>query len=254
MVLNGAAATQGGQGKSSPGTSSPGKSTPGKISPGKISPGKTSPGKTGKFDLRWFGLKALAHVLALVPLAILVQRAMTDGLGADPVAELTHRTGDWALRLLLLSLAMTPLRRLFSQPWPIRFRRMIGLYALFYASLHLGVYLVLDLQGYWPQILEDIVRRPYMTVGFAAWLLLLPLALTSTQGWMRRLGRRWSQLHRLVYAIGVLAVLHFFWLVKSDLREPGLYAGILATLLGLRIYWKLAYRKPRTQPPVARGP
>jgi sulfoxide reductase heme-binding subunit YedZ len=204
--------------------------------------------KQGKFDLRWFGLKALAHLLALLPVCWLAYRAMSDGLGADPVAELTHRTGDWALRLLLLSLAMTPLRRILGQAWPIRFRRMLGLYALFYASLHLGVYLVLDLQGYWPQILEDITRRPYMTVGFTAWLLLLPLGLTSTQGWMRRLGRHWSQLHRLVYAIGVLAVLHFLWLVKSDLREPALYAGILALLLGSRLYWKW-----RPQPPGKRG-
>lgn len=197
-----------------------------------------------RFDPSWFALKALAHLLLLTPLAWLVWRTLQDRLGADPVAEITHQTGLWALRILLLCLAMTPLRRLIGQTWPIRFRRLTGLYTLFYASLHLLVYLVLDLQGYWAQILEDIVRKPFITVGFLAWLLLLPLALTSTQGWMRRLGRRWGQLHRLVYGIGLLAVLHFLWLVKSDLREPGLYAGILTVLLGLRLYWKLRALQP----------
>ncbi|KFN46991.1 protein-methionine-sulfoxide reductase heme-binding subunit MsrQ [Arenimonas metalli] len=204
----------------------------------------------GGVDWRWVGLKALAHALALLPLAWLVRGVVGDGLGADPVAALTHATGEWALRLLLLGLALTPLRRLTGQAWPIRFRRLVGLYAFFYACLHLAVFLVLDLQGFWTQIFEDIVKRPYITVGFAAWLLLVPLAFTSTRGWMRRLGRRWAQLHRLVYAIGVLAVLHFLWLVKSDLREPLVYAAILAGLLGLRLWWRL--RRPATQAP-ARG-
>jgi sulfoxide reductase heme-binding subunit YedZ len=167
------------------------------------------------------------------------------------VAALTHGTGDWALRLLLLSLAMTPLRRLLGQPWPIRFRRLVGLYAFFYACLHLSIYLVLDLGGYWTQIFEDIAKRPYITVGFGAWLLLLPLALTSTRGWIRRLGRRWGQLHRLVYVAGGLAVLHFLWLVKSDLREPLVYAAVLALLLGLRLWWRL--RRPTPVQPPARG-
>lgn len=202
----------------------------------------------GRFDGRWFGLKAAAHALALWPLASLVLGVVQDSLGADPVAAITHATGDWALRLLLLSLAMTPLRRLLGQPWPVRFRRLLGLYAFFYACLHLSTYLVLDLGGYWAQIFDDIVKRPYITVGFTAWLLLLPLALTSTRGWMRRLGRRWSQLHRLVYAVGALAVLHYLWLVKSDLREPLMYAGILALLLGLRLWWRL--RRPPVQPPM----
>ncbi|WP_460457569.1 protein-methionine-sulfoxide reductase heme-binding subunit MsrQ [Arenimonas alkanexedens] len=190
----------------------------------------------------WVGIKALAHALALLPLALLVRGVLTDSLGADPVAALTHATGDWALRLLLLGLALTPLRRLTGQAWPIRFRRLVGLYAFFYACLHLTVFLVLDLGGFWTQIFEDIIKRPYITVGFAAWLLLLPLALTSTKGWMRRLGRRWAQLHKLVYAVGVLAVLHFLWLVKSDLREPLIYAGILFILLGARVWWRLRRR------------
>ena len=203
-----------------------------------------------RVDWRWVGLKALAHALALLPLGLLVQGVLADTLGADPVAALTHATGEWALRLLLLGLALTPLRRLTGQAWPIRFRRLVGLYAFFYACLHLAVFLVLDLGGFWTQVFEDIVKRPYITVGFAAWLLLVPLAFTSTRGWMRRLGRRWAQLHRLVYAIGVLAVLHFLWLVKSDLREPLVYAGILAILLGARLGWRL--RRPAVQPP-ARG-
>ena len=203
-----------------------------------------------RVDWRWVGLKALAHALALLPLGLLVQGVLADTLGADPVAALTHATGDWALRLLLLGLALTPLRRLTGQAWPIRFRRLVGLYAFFYACLHLAVFLVLDLGGFWTQVFEDIVKRPYITVGFAAWLLLVPLALTSTRGWMKRLGRRWAQLHRLVYATGVLAVLHFLWLVKSDLREPLVYAGILAILLGARLGWRL--RRPAVQPP-ARG-
>ena len=201
----------------------------------------------GRRDWRWIGLKAAAHALALWPLVNLVLGVMHDRLGADPVAAITHATGDWALRLLLLSLAMTPLRRLLGQPWPIRFRRLVGLYAFFYACLHLATYLVLDLGGYWTQIFDDIAKRPYITVGFTAWLLLLPLALTSTRGWMRRLGKRWAQLHRLVYAVGVLAVLHFLWLVKSDLREPLIYAALLAVLLGLRLWWRL--RRPPAQAP-----
>jgi sulfoxide reductase heme-binding subunit YedZ len=205
--------------------------------------------KSRRPDWRWIGFKALAHALALLPLALLVQGVLSNTLGPDPVAAITHETGNWALRILLVCLALTPLRRLTGQSWPIRFRRLAGLYAFFYATLHLATYLVLDLGQYWSQILEDIVKRPYITVGFAAWLLLLPLALTSTRGWMRRLGRRWSQLHRLVYAVGALAVLHFLWLVKSDLREPLIYAGVLALLLGLRLWWKL--RPTPAQP--ARG-
>ena len=201
-----------------------------------------------RLDWRWVALKILAHALALLPLALLVRAVLGDTLGADPVAAITHETGDWALRLVLLGLALTPLRRLIGQPWPIRFRRLVGLYAFFYASLHLATYVVLDLGQYWSQILDDIVKRPYITVGFAAWLMLVPLALTSTKGWMRRLGRRWGQLHTLVYAVGVLGVLHFLWLVKSDLREPLVYAGILALLLGLRLWWKL--RRPAAQAPM----
>ncbi|RYZ73659.1 MAG: protein-methionine-sulfoxide reductase heme-binding subunit MsrQ [Lysobacteraceae bacterium] len=192
--------------------------------------------------------KAVAHALALLPATILawqfhdVWKNASDALGADPVAEIEHRSGLWALRMLMLALAVTPLRQLSGKPVLLRFRRMLGLYAFFYASLHFSAYLVLDLRGYWIQIFEEIVKRPYITVGFSAWLLLLPLALTSTKGWIRRLGRNWARLHKLVYAIGVLAVLHFWWLVKSDIREPLLYATILALLLGWR-GWKALSRR-----------
>lgn len=193
--------------------------------------------------------KTLVHALALTPLSILawqfydVWQTGSDALGADPVAEIEHRTGLWALRLLMVALAITPLRQLTGKPVLIRFRRMVGLYAFFYACLHLTAYLTLDLRGYWTQIFEEIVKRPYITVGFVAWLLLVPLAITSTQGWIRRLGRNWGKLHKAVYAVGVLAVLHFWWLVKSDIREPLLYAAILAVLLGWRIWKKVSVRR-----------
>ncbi|NUO77871.1 MAG: protein-methionine-sulfoxide reductase heme-binding subunit MsrQ [Lysobacter sp.] len=189
--------------------------------------------------------KTLVHLLALTPAAILAWQIRAEfltgdgGLGADPVAEIEHRLGLWALRLLLLTLAITPLRQLSGQPVLLRFRRLLGLYAFFYASLHLAAYLVLDLRGYWTQIFEEILKRPYITVGFLAWLLLVPLAITSTQAMMRRLGRLWGRLHQLIYAIAVLAVLHFWWLVKSDIREPLLYAAILTLLLGWRAWKKL---------------
>ncbi|TYT23846.1 protein-methionine-sulfoxide reductase heme-binding subunit MsrQ [Luteimonas viscosa] len=196
--------------------------------------------------------KVAVHALALTPLSLLGWRfwqvfseADIDALGADPVAAIEHELGLWALRFLLITLAITPLRQLTGQPWLLQFRRMLGLYAFAYASLHLAAYLGLDLRGYWAQLFEEIVKRPYITVGFAAWLLLVPLAVTSTRGWMRRLGRNWGRLHRLVYAIAVLAVLHFWWIVKSDYREPLLYATILALLLGWRLWKRLAKRPPR---------
>lgn len=193
--------------------------------------------------------KAAVHAAALTPLAILawqvldVARTGSNALGADPVAEIEHRLGLWALRLLLATLAITPLRQLTGQPVLVRFRRMLGLYAFAYATLHFSAYLVLDLRGYWAIVFEEIAKRPYITVGFAAWLLLVPLAVTSTKGWIRRLGRNWARLHKLVYLVGVLAVLHFWWIVKTDVREPLLYATILAVLLGWRAWKRFGARK-----------
>lgn len=207
---------------------------------------------------RMIAAKTLVHALSLTPLAILswqfwdVFRSGSDALGADPVAEVEHRLGLWALRFLILVLAVAPLRQLTGKPALLQFRRMLGLYAFAYATLHFAAYLVLDLRGYWTQIFEEIAKRPYITVGFAAWLLLVPLAITSTRGWMRRLGRRWGQLHKLVYAIGVFAVLHFWWLVKSDIREPALYAGLLAVVLGWRLLRRL--RRPNPAPALRSAP
>lgn len=192
--------------------------------------------------------KVLAHGAALLPagwLALQMHAELVRGtgaLGADPVAAIEHFLGLWALRMLVLGLAVTPLRQLTGLTVLLRFRRMLGLYAFFYASLHFTAWIVLDLRGYWTQLFTEIVERPYIAVGFLAWLLLVPLAATSTQGAMRRLGRAWGRLHRLVYAAAILAVLHFWWLVKSDIREPALYAGLVALLLGWRA-WRAASRR-----------
>jgi len=158
-----------------------------------------------------------------------------DRLGANPVEHVIHFNGDWALRFLLITLAITPLRRLTGWNKAIRFRRMLGLFAFFYVTVHLTIYLVVDLGGFWSQLLTEIAKRPYITVGFTAWLLLIPLALTSTNAMMRRLGRNWQRLHKLVYLIAMLGVLHFLWLVKADHREPAIYLGVLIVLFLLRL-------------------
>ena len=186
--------------------------------------------------------KPLVFALCLLPLVWLTWDVWQGTLGPDPVAQLEHRTGDWALRLLLASLAITPLRRLGGWHKLVRYRRMLGLFAFFYACLHLTTYLVVDLGGFWTQIFAEIVKRPYITVGFAAWLLLIPLATTSTHAMMRRLGRHWQRLHRLVYLIALLAALHFLWLVKSGqkiaVREPLVYLAIYAGLMLARVPWR----------------
>ena len=184
--------------------------------------------------VRWV-LKPLIFTAALAPFGLMSWGAWQDDLGANPLETVTHGTGDWALRFLLITLAMTPLRRLLRSNWPISLRRMLGLFTFFYASLHFLVWLVLDQEMLWQNILADIVKRPYVTVGFLAWLFLVPLALTSTKGMIRRLGRNWSRLHRLVYPIAFLGVLHYLWLVKADLFEPLIYGAILGLLLVARI-------------------
>lgn len=183
-------------------------------------------------------IKALLFVQCLLPLAASLWQALS-GQAVNPVETLTRDSGSWALNLLLAGLAITPLRRLGAPGWLLRLRRMLGLYAFFYASVHLLIYLWLDQLFDWAAIVQDIIKRPFITVGMAAFALLLPLAITSTDGWLRRLQRRWGQLHRLVYPLALLAVLHYLWLVKRDLTEPLLYAAVLAVLLGLRLWWRL---------------
>lgn len=198
--------------------------------------------------IRWVWSKLALFALCLLPFAWLLADTLYGRLGADPVQQITHRSGDWTLRLLLATLAVTPLRRITGYHPLIGYRRMLGLFAFFYACLHFATYLVLDLGGFWSEIGADILKRPFITVGFLAWLSMLPLALTSTRAMVRRLGRRWRMLHRLVYATGVLAVLHYFWLVKADHSEPLLYAAILAVLLGARLDWR-RWRSKRSSGP-----
>jgi methionine sulfoxide reductase heme-binding subunit len=181
--------------------------------------------------------KPLVFAASLLPLAWLLCGAfgwLDFSLGADPVKKLEHECGKWALNFLLITLAVTPLRHLANLPYLPRLRRMLGLFAFFYALLHFAVYLSLDLEFNFRTLFTDIAKRPYITIGFVALLLLIPLAVTSTNRMMRRLGRRWQKLHRLVYVIAVLGVWHFYWQVKRDIREPLIYAGILAVLLVYR--------------------
>ena len=183
-------------------------------------------------------LKALLFLLCLVPLAKLALEIFGVGgmsLGANPIEELIHRLGIWGLNFLLITLAVTPLRRLTGKGWLLRFRRMFGLFAFFYVLMHFLTYAGLDQRFDLPVIFEDIIERPFITVGFTAFLLLIPLALTSTNAMMRRLGRRWQKLHRLVYLIAILGVVHFYWQVKLDTLEALIYAAILAVLLGFRL-------------------
>ena len=184
-------------------------------------------------------LKAALFAACLIPalgLVLGILGIQGFGLGANPVEELIHRTGEWALRLLLVTLAVTPLRRLTGAAWLIRLRRMLGLFAFFYATLHFVSYAVIDQGLALGFIVEDIIERPFITLGLTALILLVPLAVTSTNGMMRRLGRRWQKLHRLVYLVALLGVWHFWWQVKQDIREPVIYAAVLALLLGYRLW------------------
>ncbi len=179
-----------------------------------------------------------------MPLAFLVYRALNNDLGANPIETINRYTGDWVLRFLLLTLAVTPLRRLTGWNALLRYRRMLGLFAFFYACLHFLSYAWLDQYFVLADIVKDVAKRPYITVGFACFLMLIPLAATSTNAMIRRLGaRRWQALHRLVYLIGAGGIVHFLWLVKSDLREPLIYGAILTLLLGFRL-WRRARREP----------
>lgn len=190
----------------------------------------------------WIGgmVKPLLFAVCLAPFAWIVWRAITDDLGTNPIETLNRYTGDWTLRLLLITLAVTPLRRISGWHWLIRLRRMFGLFAFFYACAHFLTWVWIDQRFELQSIVEDIVKRPFITLGFACFVLLIPLAVTSTNAMVRRLGgRRWQRLHRLVYFVAAGGVVHFLWLVKSDIREPMVYALILALLLGYRLWWEL---------------
>ena len=184
----------------------------------------------------WNVFRVVVFVLALLPFLWLVYGAAVGSLGADPADALALETGRWSLRFLLISLAITPLRELTGLNRLVRLRRMLGLYALFYASLHLLVYLMFLLEWRWSEILEDIAQRPYITVGFLAFLILAALGATSTKGMVRRLGKRWKRLHRLVYLAAGLALLHLLWIVQQDLTDVVIYGSITALLMGYRLY------------------
>jgi methionine sulfoxide reductase heme-binding subunit len=189
--------------------------------------------------------KPAVFAASLVPAALLLCGALGwfgGDLGADPVAKLLHSCGKTGLNFLLLTLLVTPARRLTGWSNLIRLRRMLGLFAFFYLAAHFTVYLVLDRQLDYHGVLQDIVKRPYITVGFAALLLLIPLAVTSTNRMMRRLGRRWQRLHSLIYLIVILGVWHYWWQVKKDIRQPLLYAGMVAVLLGYRVVMRVLNR------------
>ena len=183
---------------------------------------------------------AVVIFAALLPLAWLGVAALRGGLGANPIETISHTTGEWTLRLLLLTLAVTPARRLLSLAWLAPLRRTLGLLTFVYATLHMLAYVGLDQLFEWASLVEDFVERRYVTAGLVAWLCLLPLALTSTRASMKRLGRRWVKLHRLVYVAAVAAIVHYVWLVKADLAPPLAHAALLALLLGLRIRRKPA--------------
>ena len=180
--------------------------------------------------------KVAVFLLCLIPFGDLLWRILNSELGANPVEFVQHATGDWTLRFLVFTLCITPFRKLFKLPDLIRFRRMLGLFAFFYVGLHFLTYLgpdqSFDLSGMW----KDVAKRPFMTVGFAAFVLLIPLAITSTTGWIRRLGgKRWQALHRSIYFAAVFGVIHYYWLVKSDVRKPLFYGA----LVGILLLWRL---------------
>lgn len=189
-------------------------------------------------------IKPVIFLICLLPLTILLWDGFHDALGANPVEKITHRTGDWSLRFLLITLAVTPLRKLFGWKFLMRYRRMFGLFAFFYVCLHFATYLVFDHFFDLGEIAKDIVKRPYITVGFTAFVLLIPLAVTSTNKMKKRLGKRWQRLHQLVYVVAVCGILHYLWLVKADLLQPLMHAAILILLLGVRVWFQRQSPRP----------
>ena len=183
-------------------------------------------------------IKSLIWFLALLPLARLVWLGANENLGANPIEFVERSTGTWALVFLLATLSMTPIRLLTGQIWQIQLRRLLGLFMFFYASLHVTTYVWLDFSFFWPDIIKDVAKHPRILVGFAAFLLTIPLAATSNSFMIKRLNTNWKKLHQAVYLIGILAILHFLWLVKKDVTEPLYFALVLFFLLGIRLYYK----------------
>jgi sulfoxide reductase heme-binding subunit YedZ len=228
---------------------------------------------TANQTIRWV-LKPAVFLAALVPVALLLQGLLTGNLGADPLKEITNETGVWTLRFLCITLLMTPLRRLAKLNSAIRFRRMLGLFAFFYGTIHLLIFVVADRLAslgfpsllLWQTVRDlsvsiggEIVKRPYITVGFTSWVFMLALAATSTAGMIRRMGgKRWQALHRLIYGAAIAGVLHYWWLVKADVRNPLAYAAVVTVLLGIRVWWWARKRavlgvatvRTATRPPV----
>src|SRR5689334_4401723 len=203
---------------------------------------------------RW--IKVLVFVLCLAPIGWMGWRAWNQDLTANPIEYITHYTGDWTLRFLVFTLAITPLRKLLGIPDLIKFRRMIGLYAFFYGTLHFTTYIWLDKFFDLGEMLHDVAKRPFITAGFLAFVCMIPLAITSTKGWIRRMGgKRWQALHRLVYLAGIAGAVHYYWLVKSAITRPVFYMSLVALALGIRVvYWALSKRshaRPATRPVAA---
>ena len=188
-------------------------------------------------------LKPLVFLLALVPAGYLGYRTYTNDLGVNPAETLQLETGEWALKFLIITLAVTPVRRLTGWNRVIQFRRMLGLFAFFYACLHFLTYIVLDKYFAFGEMMADVLKRPFITAGFVAFVAMVPLAITSTKGWIRRLGRRWQVLHRLIYVSAAAAAVHFVWKVKVVIGEPIYYALAIALLLGFRLVWQLKSAK-----------
>lgn len=196
---------------------------------------------------RW--AKPVVFSAALAPVLLLVWQFFHDGLGANPLQFITYATGDWTLRFLVFTLAVTPLRKLLNMPDLIRFRRMLGLYAFFYGCLHLMTYLWFDKFFDWPEIVKDIAKRPYITIGTLGLVLMVPLAITSTAGWIRRMGgKRWQMLHRLTYVSIVAGVIHYYWLVKLDVTRPVFYGTLAGILLLYRVAVWIAKSRSRRAP------
>jgi methionine sulfoxide reductase heme-binding subunit len=198
-------------------------------------------------------LKVLVWIGLFIPVAYIVYAAATNNLGANPQSEIEHFTGEWTLRLIIATLAITPLRRILGWNWLIRFRRLLGLFAFVYASLHFISYMWFDQNFQLSAMLADIAKRRFIYVGFAAWLTLVPLAVTSTTGWIRRMGgKRWNTLHKLTYVCAVLGIIHFYWGQKADHEDPIMYGSVLLALFLVRAYYKL--RKTTAKPKRAVAP